>query len=343
MDNKKLQHYFLTVLIVGALVLTFFILRPFIYVIILALVCATVFEPVHQKVLSIFKNKKGLAALITTIIIIIVILVPFISLGILIFKEAQQFFLIINSDRDIFANVLNGLTESIQKNVPADQKLSIDIEQYIKQGLEWTLGHLGYVFGSITKLLFNFFIFIILTYYVFKDGPKFKKTIINLSPLTDEDDELILKKIKHAINSIIKGSLMVAFVQGALATIGFALFGLPNFILWGVAATLASLIPGIGTSIVIIPAVVFILLTKNAFLALGLLAWGALIVGLIDNFLRPIFIGHQTKIHPLIIFLSVIGGIIFLGPLGFLLGPLVVSLLFALLDIYVSLKNNRSG
>lgn len=344
MDNKKIRHYFLLALLTGVIVFTFFILRPFLYVIILALVCAAIFEPIHKKIIYILQNRQGLAALATTTAIVIIILIPFIFLGIKVFGELQQFYSFIarNGGKDSFINVFNGLISSFQEYFPLGQKFSIDIDQYVKQGSVWLLNHLGYIFGSTTKLLFNFFIFLIVTYYVFKDGPKFKKVVINLSPLADDDNEAIFKKIKVAINSIIKGSLIIAFIQGILTAVGFALFGVPNVMLWGAVAMIASLIPGIGTAIVLIPAVIFIFLTKNAFLAFGLLAWGIVVVGLIDNILKPKLIGQGMKVHPLIVFLSAIGGIIFLGPVGFLLGPLTISLLFALLDIYISLRDNRS-
>ncbi|MSU54561.1 MAG: AI-2E family transporter [Candidatus Staskawiczbacteria bacterium] len=340
-ENKKLQHYFLLVILLGVLIFTFFILRPFLYVIILALVCATIFEPMHQKILRFLGDRKGLSAFFTTIIIIIIIIVPFIFLGIRVLEEAKQFFPIISSEKDVFANVANNVIAELQKYVPFQQNISIDIDQYARQGLEWLLGHFDNIFGSVLKLLFNFLLFIIITYYVFKDGLKFKKQIIDLSPLSDSDDQMIFIKIKTAINSVIRGSLVIAFIQGALATIGFALFGVPNMMLWGIAATIASLIPGIGTSIVLMPAVLFLFLTGNTFSAFCLLVWAVGVVGLIDNLLRPILIGRQIKIHSLIVFISVIGGILFFGPIGFLLGPLTISILFSLLDIYTSMKNNR--
>ena len=296
----------------------------------------------HQKILRLLRNKQSLSALLTTVIIIIIIIVPFIFLGIKIFGEAQQFFPIIGSEKDVFANTTHNVITELQKYVPFQQNISIDIEKYVRQGLEWLLGHFDNIFGSVIKLLFNFLIFIIITYYVFKDGLKLKKHIIDLSPLSDSDDQMVFGKIKMAINSVIRGSLIVALIQGALATIGFALFGVPNMMLWGIAATVASLIPGVGTSIIIIPLVGFLFLTGNTFPAFGLLVWGMVVVGLIDNLLRPILIGRQINMHPLIVFLSVIGGILFFGPVGFLLGPLTISLLFALLDIYSSMKNNRS-
>ena len=116
--------------------------------------------------------------------------------------------------------------------------------------------------------------------------------------------------------------------------VGFWIFGVPNAILWGSFAAIAALIPGIGTALVLTPAILFLFARGEIFSAIGLLAWGVGVVGLIDNFLGPRLMGRGIELHPLIILLSVLGGIGFFGPIGFLLGPLIVSLFFALLDIY---------
>ncbi|OGZ69485.1 MAG: hypothetical protein A3D44_03645 [Candidatus Staskawiczbacteria bacterium RIFCSPHIGHO2_02_FULL_42_22] len=343
MDNKKIRHYFLLTLLGGAIIATFFVLRPIMYATILALVCAIVCYPVHQKILHLAGNRQRLAALVTTLLIVVIVLVPLIFLGIKVFAEAQQLYLFLarGTGKHALVNISEGLLHGLKNYVPFGQWASADIDQYVQQGLRWLLNHLGYIFGSAAKLLLNFFIFIMVVYYALKDGHMFKKGLMELSPLTADENAVILKKINLAIHSVIKGSLIIALIQGILTGIGFALFGVPNAMLWAILATITSLIPGIGTTIVLLPAVAFVFATKSIFLALGLLAWGGFLVGLIDNFLKPNLIGKGAHIHPLIIFLSVLGGIAFLGPIGFLLGPLTISILLALLEIYTSWRNNQ--
>ncbi|OQW98324.1 MAG: hypothetical protein BWK74_04780, partial [Desulfobacteraceae bacterium A6] len=140
------------------------------------------------------------------------------------------------------------------------------------------------------------------------------------------------------INSVIKGNLTVAVIQGALTSAGFAVFGIPNAVLWGSVTAIAALIPGVGTSLVLIPAILFLFLSGKFLSGFGLLAWGAGAVGLVDNFLGPKLVGRGMQMHPFIILLSVLGGIGFFGPIGFLLGPLAISLLFAFLEIISSVK-----
>jgi predicted PurR-regulated permease PerM len=220
--------------------------------------------------------------------------------------------------------------------------LAGNIDDYLKQGLSWLLQHLGSVFGSFVKTAASSFLFLIALYYLLKDGRKFKAVIIALSPLSDTDDETISQKLAVAIHSVMKGSLLIAFIQGVLTSVGFAIFGVPNAVLWGSVAAIAALIPGIGTALVLIPAILFLFLRGEAFSGVGLIVWGMGAVGLIDNFLGPKLVGRGTQLHPLIILLSVLGSIVFFGPIGFLLGPLIMSLLFALLDIYSSLMGKKN-
>ncbi len=345
MNNQKLQSYFLLVLLVGILILSFFILRPFLYALILASVFAVVFQPLHQKILYLTRNKQGLAAFFTTVAIVVFILTPLVFLGIQIFQEAQQFYssLTAGGGKDTILNIFRDLTENLQSagwRIPATSEFSINIDQYLKQGLSWLLQNLGAIFSNFAKLLVSSFIFLIALYYLLKDGQKLKKIVVALSPLADTDDETIFKKLELAVNSVIQGNLTIVFIQGILTAVGFAIFGVPNAVLWGTVTAIAALIPGIGTALVLIPAIIFLFLSGNTFSALGLLVWGVIAVGLIDNFLGPKLVGRGMQLHPLIVFLSVIGGIVFFGPIGFLLGPLTVSLLFALLAIYFSLRTH---
>lgn len=343
MNNSKLQQYILLGIILLIIVFTFFILKSFLYIVILSIICAIIFQPVHKKVLRFFYNIKWLASLVTTILIIITILVPVVFLGINIFQEALQFyaFLISDGGKDAIMDVANSLNGSFQKYIPIEQAFVIDTSKYVEQGLLWTLNSLRSIFGSVLVIFLNFIIFIVITYYIVKDGPELKKILLRFSPLGHLENELIYKKIKIAVNSVVKGTLAVALIQGAAVAIGFYMFGVPNIILWGVIATISALVPTLGTAIVLIPAILFLFLKGNIIFAIGLLAWGFIVVNSIDALLRPIFIGKGINIHPLIIFLSVIGGIVFLGPIGFLIGPLTISLLFALSDVYTNLKTDK--
>jgi predicted PurR-regulated permease PerM len=341
MNRGASQLYFLLAIIGGILILSFFIFKPFIYTLALAVIFATICEPIERRITKHLNGREGWGAFLTVLLVIIFIIVPLMFLGFQIFQEAQTLYTSFTeiAEGEVAQNKFNELLNRI----PYVGELSIDVNPYLKQGLSFTIGHLDSVFKSIATILLNSFIFFIAFYYFLKDGKKLKKKIVHLSPLSDTDDESIFDKLGNAIGSVVRGQLLVALIQGILACAGFMIFGIPSPILWGSLTAIAALIPGVGTALVITPAIIFLFITGETPEALGLLAWGTVAVGLIDNILGPKLLGHNIRIHPLLILLSVLGGIGFFGPTGFLLGPLVLSLLFTLTEMYSSvLRKHRN-
>ncbi len=208
----------------------------------------------------------------------------------------------------------------------------------MKDALQWIAGHAGDIFSGVSRFILSSFIFLIALYYLLRDGARARRALITISPLPDTEDEAILDQLARAINSIIKGSLVIALIQGVLTTVGLAIFGVPNPALWGMIAAIAALIPGIGTSLVIAPAILYLFAIGHVPQAIGFTAWGALAVGFIDNLLGPKLVGKGMRLHPLLVLLSVLGGLALFGTVGIFLGPLTLSLLFALLSIHMKMS-----
>lgn len=346
-EIHKPQFRFLLVSLAIGAVLLFFIFRPFLFSLILAVIMAVVFQPLYQRMLKITRQHEGFAAIITTLLVIIFILTPLTFLGVQILREAQQLysFLTENSSKDVVFNIFKGLVEKAQLMFPGakDLSFSFNTDQYLKNGTTWLLQNLGAIFSNLAKLIVDSFVFLIAFYYLLKDGQKLKKTIVDLSPLGNTEDETIFKKLGSAINSVVRGNLIIAIIQGTSTAIGLTIFGVPNPVLWGTVAAITALIPGVGTSLVIIPSIIFLFLSDRIMPMAGLIVWGIVAVGLIDNFLGPKIVGRGMKLHPVLVILSVLGGVAFLGPVGFLLGPLSVSLFFAFLDIYVYMLSKETA
>ena len=339
MNTKTFQPHFLIALIAISLVLTFFIFRPFVVVLVLAVVFAVVLQPLYRGVLRRMNASPGLASFITMLISVVCILIPLAFITVQIAGEAQNLYAsIIDGGGETYLNtVIKSASDVTAQYFPSlalsGTDLSASVDQYVKEGLAWLVHNLGGAFGGVARLLLSIFIFLIALYYFLRDGDRLKKTIIDVSPLADTDDNAVITRLEQAINSVIRGSLTIALIQGVLTSVGFAFFGVPNFILWGVIASLSALIPGIGTSLVLAPGIAYLFVTGAAVPAAGLLIWSVLAVGLIDNLLGPRLIGKGMKIHPLVVLLSVFGGLAFFGPVGVFLGPLCTSLLFALISI----------
>lgn len=333
------RDHFLAALILVSLALSFFILRPFLVVLVLAAVFAVVLQPVHRRVSRHLSGLPSLAALATILIAVICILVPLTFITQQIVHEAQQLYTsLVVEQRQLslgaaFGNVNHVLTGYAPSLRVSEAELVRSVDEYSKEALAWLLANLGGAFGGASRLLLTFFVFAIALYYLLRDGARLKKWVIEISPLSEADDEVVSVQLENAINSVIRGSLTISLLQGVLTAIGFTLFSVPNSVLWGVVAALASLIPGVGTSLVLVPAVVYLVFMGSTVQAIGLAVWAVLAVGMIDNFLGPRLMGKGMQLHPLLVLLSVFGGLSFFGAAGLFMGPLSLSLLFALLSL----------
>ncbi|KKU79340.1 MAG: hypothetical protein UY04_C0011G0006 [Parcubacteria group bacterium GW2011_GWA2_47_7] len=316
--------------------LTFSIMSPYLTPLFLAGVFAVLFSPLHRRVLKWMKGNEGGAALGTVLIVLCVVLIPLIFLGVLMFQEVLSIYGSLSGGSsaltavDGFLNVFEGF---VQQLVPTFQ-IHANVYTYLESMLGWLASHLNTFFAGILSFIFQIVIINVAMFFLYKDGARLRAFALKWSPLNDEYDESIIAKIGTAVSSVVKGALTTAIVQGTLVGIGFAIFGIPNPVLWGVIATVAALIPLLGTSLITLPAGVWLLLTGHVGMGIGLMLWGITFVGLIDNFLNPYLMKRGMDVHPFLILLSVFGGLAYFGPVGFLAGPIVLAFFFALLDIY---------
>ncbi len=337
--KTHLHSYFLPIVLAGGVVLSFFIFKPFLAPLVLAIILAVVFYPLQRGVLRAMPKLPGVASFLTLTIIVSFILTPLTFLGTQIFQEVQQLYLslVVAGEQGTTLEALStDLTQNLHELVPASHSISIDLGHYLKAILSWLFENMGSIFSNVASAGVALFIFLIALYYLLRDGVHVRQLAIKIAPLTQADTEALFRRLETAINSIIRGSITVAIIQGVVATIGFIIFGVPNPVLWGTLAAIMALVPSVGTSLVLIPAVVFLYLSGHTLSALGLLGWAMFAVGLIDNVLGPILVGRGAQLHPLLVLLSVLGGISFFGPIGFLLGPLTISFVLALFGVYAS-------
>lgn len=334
-------------ILITVAVFTILIFYPYLTSLLLALVFSVMFRPLHRWVSRIFSKgnqRSSFSTFITLAIVAVLVITPLIFLAKQIYVESESlyFSLTDESQRSHLIESLNSLSQALSNKLynvfPAYNFDSLNVTTYIQNFLEWSFANLDTIFSSVTKFALEIFIMLFALFYLLRDGGKFKESLIILSPLPDNHDEKIFSKIKQAIRSVVVGSLVVSFIQGVLMGLGFFIFGVPNPALWGSFAVVSALIPGIGTSLVLIPGVLYLFFASTSLHAIGLLIWGMIAVGLIDNYLGPLLVNRGVHIHPFLILLSVMGGLIFFGPIGFIAGPLIVALLFALLEIYKSTR-----
>jgi predicted PurR-regulated permease PerM len=316
---------------------------PFLAPLLVAAATAVILHPIYahiKKYLHIKTPRSFIASLVTVVLFLLVVIIPVFLVTGKIYTEIQGLYalLIDESGRSQLIDSLNSFSQGISNMLfgifPAYSFDSLNITEFLKSALEWVFANLDRVFGGLAKVAGYAFVFLLALFYFLKDGRLIVKNFISWSPLLDTHDEFITHTLKKAIQSVFAGTVVVSLIQGLLTGLGFALFGIPAPAVWGSVAAVAAFIPGIGTSLVLIPGIIYLGVFNGIGPAIGLLVWGIIAVGLVDNILGPFLIKRGINVHPFIILISVLGGLVVFGIIGFLLGPLILALLFALLEIY---------
>jgi len=332
MSEQKLEGYFFTALFISVLVLVGVLFFPFIGALALALVLAILVDPINKALVK-RTGSPTLSTLATVMVVTLAVLLPAIGVTALLVDEVMgiaQYF----STYDVrqVPGILSDLTANLREVFPI--VATIDFGGFLQSLTQYAGTVAAGIFTGTLSIIFGFVIVIIALFFFLRDGHEFVKELISMSPLSDDEDVQIVRKLSQVTHSLIRGTLVVALLQGLLVGTGFLIFGIPNPVLWGSVAAIGALIPNIGTGIISIPAIVYLLLSGNIPQAVGLLGWSVFIVGLVDNIIGPRLIGRGARIHPLFVLLSVLGGLSMFGLAGFLLGPLTFGLLVALAEIY---------
>jgi predicted PurR-regulated permease PerM len=338
-NQKYLQLAFFGALMLVALTLTVFIFKPFFSVLFIAIVLAAVAFPFHQWVLKQFNGHKNISATVTTALVAILILIPVMVLTMLLIQQSIDILGRISSQPGIFGSIVRWVN-SVDGFIFQKFNVHVNFEQYINvqalagQSSTWFIEQFKFIFANTIEIILAVFLVVLALFFFLRDGKEFIRNIMRLSPLKDEHDEKVLQKMGLAITSVIRGSLIVSVIKGVLAGIGFYLFGIPGAIVLGFIAVIVSLLPSVGTTLLFLPFVIYGFFNSGWLWATGLLIWAVIIVSLVDNILGPIIMERGMKIHPMFIMFSLIGGLVVFGPVGFIVGPVVLSLLYALAEIY---------
>jgi len=330
--SRVVEYVFFFGLLLIAGYVVWLIMAPFLSAIALSVIIVTICYPLYERIKRHTpRQNKTIAAFLSTLIVLILIVLPLVLISSLVVRELITFYNELGAGGVSIDSTIVTIESTIQAFVPG---FEIDLYQQLLASAQWFTGNLGAIFAGTISTIFVFFISLIGSFYFFRDGREFLQILIKASPLPDSEDKVIFRRMGRAVRSVATGTLLVALIQGTLASIGFSLFGIERAILWGSVASVGALMPGIGTSIVTIPAIIYLFLTGHIFSAVGLIIWAILIVGLVDNLIGPYLMGRGNDMHPFIILIAVLGGISLFGPVGFIVGPVVVTLFLVLLEIY---------
>ncbi|HXK61140.1 MAG TPA: AI-2E family transporter [Acidobacteriota bacterium] len=345
LDKKHSQIFF--GLVFAIILFVFFrMLKPFLVAIILSLTLVSLFYPNYRHLKVRLKGRTSLASLIMCTIIAILIIIPSFLFFLALFDELNTAYDMFRAQLDrqesdkpnylLQSPVIQEIWEHLNRYLGVDPSdLQATFSRVVDRAVGYLLEHYSAILGGIGVFLFNFFIMIFSMFFFFRDGQALLWELQRIVPLAPEYKVMLIEKLKEVIYATFFGIFATAACQGVAGGLVFFGLGLSNPVLWGTAIAIFSLVPMIGTAIVWVPVAVYLLLTGSVIKAVILICLGGLVIGLVDNFMRPIIIeGKSEGMHVLLVFFGLIGGLTLFGPPGLILGPLVAALLVTFLRIY---------
>lgn len=336
------DRFFLTFVVLVSLAM-FWIALPFYGAILWALVTAILFWPMYHGLLKRMPNRRNSAALLTLLAVIVIVIVPAVAVGSLLVDQAITIYQSLQSQQinvgKIFRDVQAGLPAPIEQmldrmglgNTAAIQaRLSGFIETVLRAGVGQALNIGQGAFGFVVQLGAMLY----LTYFFIRDGRDLTRKIGQRVPMKPEQRADLFGKFTTVIKATIKGSLIVAIVQGLIGGIVFWALGIPAALLWGVVMGFFSLLPAVGTGIVWVPVAIYLFATGQIWQGVVLTTCGIAVIGMVDNVLRPILVGKDTRIPDWVVLITTLGGIAVMGINGFIVGPVIAALFIASWDIF---------
>lgn len=333
MSYRKFQIYFYLVIFAISLALTVSLFWSYLTLLAFGGVLAIISRPLYRFFLRVFR-RESIAAFLTVLLMLIVVIVP---LAYFLIALSTDLLAILPDLKSFIGRA--SITEFLQQRLPSAWQAQVPalLNEAVQLARTTAQGLSDNVFGLFTNIagmLFGFLVVFMATYYLLKDAVHIKNFLFEISPLGDEYDKLILHRIIVAVRAVMGGVLIIAVIKGVVSGAVFYLFGIPTPMLWGALTGIVSFVPIVGSAIVIIPMLFFLLLQGQFVTALIFALVMVVSVGLVDNVLQPKLVESKTKIHPLFILLSVLGGLELYGFAGFILGPLTLAVTVALIEIY---------
>jgi len=335
-DNKLLTALFLLLLglVIAAL---FLIFRPYFYSFLFAIILYFPLRTVYNKVLGVFK-KKALSAALVIFMLFTVIVIP---ASFIMSSLANQTFVLYNMLQSKINTDTLSVVHDNEELRDVLKFLNIEKSKFIEKAIDSVQQYLFGFFKNITSiisfqvsLIMNFFCMVLILFFLLKDGSALGPMVYRALPFPNELEHDVSKRLQRVINLLITGNLFIMGAQGFMLGIGLYIAGFSAPLLWGVIGSFFSLIPLIGTSIVWIPAVIYLIVIKSYFWAVFVGIWSLLWYLIFENLLKPLIFGGTLSFHPLLFFFLLLGSIHTFGMTGIIIGPIILTLFVSLWEIY---------
>ena len=333
--------FFITLLL--AVTLAFLVLiLDFVQPIFWAAVLAILFRPVYSRVLGRLGGRETPASVLTLLIILVIVILPLFLIGLAVANEASGLYQRVSSGEINLQEPLDALRRQLPLVTDLLDRVGVDIEK-IRQGLSDAavtissyLASQALVIGqNALEFTVMFFLMLYLLFFFLRDGDRLLNALVRALPLGDVRERLLFSRFAEVSRATIKGTFVVAIVQGTLGGLIFWMLGINAAVFWGVLMAVLSLLPAIGSAIIWLPAAIILMVTGSVVKGLVLIVVGTLIIGMVDNVLRPLLVGRDTKMADYLILLTTLGGLAVFGISGFVIGPIIAALFLSVWEMFV--------
>jgi predicted PurR-regulated permease PerM len=340
---QRIEHRGFLLLLVAVTVAFAWILWPFYGAILWAIVVAVLFAPVHRRLLQSMQGRPNLAAALTVLIILAMVILPLVLIAASLAQEASGLVAKIQSGEYNFGSYLQRIFDALPAWATGlIERLKVTDFPALREKLASGLMQGGQILApqalSIGMNTFDFVIrlciMLYLLFFLLRDGRALAEGIREAIPLRREQKAKLFTRFADVVRATVKGGILVAMAQGTLGGIAFWFLGIHAALLWATLMAFLSLIPAIGSALVWVPVAIYFLATGAIWQGVGLILYGVLVIGLVDNLLRPYLVGKGSKLPDYVVLISTLGGIQVFGLNGFVIGPVIAAMFMVTWEIF---------
>jgi predicted PurR-regulated permease PerM len=345
-SRKRFRNSFLLLLTLGISILFLAMIRGFLMAVLLAAIFSGMAYPLYKWILKRLRGRRAWASGATILLLLLIIGLPLIGFLSLVAAQALDMSQAagpwitsrvgtqVKMDELLDRIPLLGRFPTLRGLLPESEQILAKVAEVVSGAGAFLVNSLAGITRGTLSFMLQLFVMLYAMFFFLMDGPSLLNRILYYSPLTPEDEERLVARFVSVARATLKGSFLIGLLQGFLAGIGFLVTGVPGAAFWGTVMVVASMIPAVGAGLIWVPAILYLLVAGQALAALGLLAWCVLVVSTVDNVLRPRLVGRDTRISDLLILLSTLGGIVFFGVPGVVVGPIVAALFVTVWHLY---------
>lgn len=324
------------------------ILWPFYGAIFWAAIFAVLFTPLYARIASAMRERCTLAAITTLLVILVIVILPAALVSGMLLQEGFHVYEKLRSGEwnfgAYFSRVYAALPPWLASLLDRFEltnlaEVQARLSEGLSKGIQFLAGQALNVGQNTLDFFINFFLMLYILFFLLRDGRALGEQIRAAVPLREDLQRTLYRKFADVVRATIKGTIVVAIVQGALGGFIFWVLGIQAPVLWGVVMAFLSLLPAVGTALVWLPAAIYLLATGAVWQGVVLVAYGILVIGLVDNLLRPILVGKETKMPDYVVLIATLGGMAIFGLNGFVIGPLIAAMFIAAWDIMAASKS----